>query len=62
MRPPETTSLLVTENRRENFTGSISYMSLTLLTQRLLNVLGQIATNRGLNKKNIEEEVGAGIA
>jgi len=45
---PETTPILAIENRRENFTGSISYMSLTLSTQRLLNVSGQIVTNRGL--------------
>jgi len=44
---PETTSTLAIENRRENFSGSISYMSLTLSTQRLLNVSGQIVTNRG---------------
>jgi adhesin HecA-like repeat protein len=45
---PETTPILAIENRRENFTGSISYMSLTLSTQRLLNVSGQIVTNTGL--------------
>ena len=44
---PATTSILAIDNRRENFTGSISYMSLTLSTQRLLNVSGQIVTNRG---------------
>jgi hypothetical protein len=41
----------VIDNRRENFTGRISYMSLPLSTQRLLNVSGQIVTNRRLNKK-----------
>jgi hypothetical protein len=32
----------------ENFTGSISYMPLTLSTQKLLNVFGQIVTYKGL--------------
>jgi hypothetical protein len=53
---PQRESLLAIENRRENFTGSISYMSVTLLTQKLLNVSGQIVTNRGLNKKNIQDK------
>jgi len=35
----------------ENFTGSISYMPLTLSTQRLLNVSGQIVTNKEFKKK-----------
>ena len=39
------------ENRREIFTGSISYMPLTLSTQRLLNVSGQIVTNKGFKFK-----------
>jgi hypothetical protein len=43
--------ILAIDNRRENFTGSISYMSVTLSTQRLINVSGQIVTNRGLIKK-----------
>jgi hypothetical protein len=46
---PETTPFLPIENRRENFTGRILFMSLTLSIQRLLNVSGQIVTNRGLN-------------
>jgi len=45
---PVTTSILAIDNRRENFTGRVSYMSLTLSTQRLLNVSGQIVTTRGL--------------
>ena len=45
------TSIPAIENRRENFTGSISYMSLTLSTQRLLNVSGQILTNKGFKLK-----------
>jgi hypothetical protein len=49
---PETTSILAIDNRRENFTGSISYKSLTLSTQRLVNVSGQFVTNRALIKKN----------
>jgi hypothetical protein len=51
---PETTSTLAIENGRENFTGIISYMSLTLSTQMLLNVSGQIVTNRGEIKKKIQ--------
>jgi hypothetical protein len=47
-----TISILAIDNRRENFTGRISYMSLTLSTQRLLNVSGQIVTNMRSIKKN----------
>jgi len=31
---------------RENFNGSVSYIPLTLSTQRLLNVSGEIVTNK----------------
>jgi len=48
---PATRPILAIDNRRENFNGSISYMSLTLSTQRLLNVSGQIVRNRGLINK-----------
>jgi len=43
---PETTSILAIENRRENFTGSLSYMPQALSTQMLLNVSGQIVTKK----------------
>jgi hypothetical protein len=48
---PETTSILAIDDRRENFTGLISYRSLTLSTQRLLNVSGQIVPNKKKKKK-----------
>jgi len=48
------TSILAIENRREIVTGSISYMPLTLSTQMLLNVSGQIVTNKEfIIKKNL---------
>jgi len=50
--PPGTTSILAIENRMEIFTGCISCMPLTLSTQKLLNVSGQIVTNKGFIKKN----------
>jgi hypothetical protein len=43
--------ILAIDDRMENFSGSISYMSQTLSTQRTLNVSVQIVTNRGLIKK-----------
>jgi hypothetical protein len=48
---PERASILAIGISWENITGSFSYMPLTLLTKRLLNVSGQIVTTRGLNKK-----------
>jgi len=54
--PPETTPIRATENRRENFTGSISYMPLILSKQRLLNVSGQIVTNKELKKKIVKRQ------
>jgi len=55
--PPMTTSIHANENRRENFTGSITYMPLTQSTQRSLNVSRQIVTNKEFKLKKSEVSV-----